>query len=111
MKIFRLTVVGRLSFAIALLVLLPASLMTVHLYRWDRNAAIETEMRRIHTYSGEVAVEIVKTVCHCTQNLLYCMVAAACCTTREILERIAHGSPAARNYPATRRFAAHLQAR
>ncbi len=58
MKIFRLTLVGRLSFAIALLILLPASLMTVHLYRRDRNAAIEMEMRRINTYSREVAVEI-----------------------------------------------------
>lgn len=58
MKVFRLTLVGRLSFAIAVLILLPASLITVHLYNRDRNAAIETEMRRIHAYSREIAVDI-----------------------------------------------------
>jgi diguanylate cyclase (GGDEF)-like protein len=58
LKIFRLTLVGRLALAIACLILLPASLMTAHLYHKDRNAAIDKEMRRIHTYSREVAFEI-----------------------------------------------------
>jgi diguanylate cyclase (GGDEF)-like protein len=58
MKVFRLTLVGRLSFAIAILILLPASLITAHLYQRDRNAAIESEMRRIHAYSREVAVDV-----------------------------------------------------
>jgi hypothetical protein len=58
LKIFRLTLVGRLALAIACLTLLPASLMTAHLYHKERNAAIDKEMRRIHNYSREVAVEI-----------------------------------------------------
>jgi diguanylate cyclase (GGDEF)-like protein len=58
LKIFRLTLVGRLALAIACLILLPASLMTAHLYQKDRIGAIDKEMRRIHTYSREVAAEI-----------------------------------------------------
>lgn len=58
MKIFRLPLVARLALAIAVLILLPATIMTAYLYKRDRDAAIDTEMQRINSYSREIAVQV-----------------------------------------------------
>ncbi len=58
MKSVRLPLVIRGALAIAVLILLPAFMMTAYLYKQDRDSAIDTEIRRINGYSKEVAVQI-----------------------------------------------------